>query len=44
MILNIAAIFNLGCMGINYLGGDTNGIIVGGFCAIALLLLSNNLD
>ncbi|MCC0678250.1 MULTISPECIES: hypothetical protein [unclassified Clostridioides] len=44
LILKIAAIFNLGCMGANYLGGDANGIIVNGFCAVALLLSSNNLD
>ncbi|WP_302329214.1 hypothetical protein [Clostridioides difficile] len=44
MILNIAAIFNLGCMVANYLQDNTNGMILNGFCVVALLLLSNNLD
>ncbi|AKP44763.1 putative membrane protein [Clostridioides difficile CD149] len=44
MILNIGAIFNLWCMLANYLWGSTSGMILNGFCLIALLLLDNNLD
>ncbi|CZR92131.1 TPA: hypothetical protein ACYOFI_002835 [Clostridioides difficile] len=44
MILNIAAIFNLGCMVANYLQDNTNRILLNGFCLIALLLLNNDLD
>ncbi|HGT0205732.1 hypothetical protein QRW97_16215 [Clostridioides difficile] len=44
MILNIIAIANLVCMIGNYLWGSTDGMILNGFCLIALLLLDNNLD
>ncbi|HIE0297989.1 TPA: hypothetical protein ACXI9J_001330 [Clostridioides difficile] len=44
MILYIGAILNLCFMLFNYLSGSTNGIIVNGFCVVALLLLSKDLD
>ncbi|SJQ30586.1 Uncharacterised protein [Clostridioides difficile] len=44
MILNIAAIFNLVCMIGNYLQGSTNGMLLNGFCLVALLLVNNDLD
>ncbi|HBF7899033.1 TPA: hypothetical protein KOY39_002077 [Clostridioides difficile] len=42
MILKIGAILNLVCMVANYLQGSTNGMLLNGFCLIALLLLLNN--
>ncbi|WP_255624753.1 hypothetical protein [Clostridioides sp. ES-S-0108-01] len=44
MILYIGAILNLCFMLFNYLSGSTNGIIVNGFCVVALLLLRDDID
>ncbi|MDW0050216.1 hypothetical protein RHK18_19465 [Clostridioides difficile] len=44
MILNIMYNLNLVCMLANYLWGSTDGMILNGFCAVALLLINNNLD